>query len=183
MKLILESFTKKLNASKKTILLIVIVIILTLIISSIASMLLSSYDNITLPSIGTIYVIGIEAYGGDLNETDGQKYIDWGAVYPGASTNRSLYIKSKSNKPVTLNLTVENLVFKKSNQEITPELQLAEAPINVTINFSGPINPNEEIYITLTLKVSQNPEFIKYLIDYQVTNFSFDMHIITQEEN
>lgn len=47
-------------------------------------------------------------------------------------------------------------------------------PILLTWNYTGePLKPEESIYVVLTLEVSSDPEFIEYIIDKRVKQFSF----------
>lgn len=170
--------------TKKIILLIVIVSAATLLISTLVAILLSGSHNLRFPSLGTIRVTGVEAYGGDINTTqDGMQFIDWGTIYPGVLLNRSLYIKSKSSTPITLNLTLSNLTFSNSIEENVTENLPSKNPMNLTWNYNNTqLSPNEEIYITLTLKASSDPGFIEYLIAYDVKNFGFDTVITALEQ-
>ncbi|NWF86281.1 hypothetical protein HXY32_00460 [Candidatus Bathyarchaeota archaeon] len=179
-----DPLIKFIRRSKKTILLIVIVSIITLAVSTIASILLSTFHNIRFPSLGTIYVIGVEAYGGDINTTqDGKQYVDWGTVYPGTLTDRSFYLKSKSNRLVILNLTITNLSFKNSTGDNVTETPPIENPMNITWNYNNTLlHPSEEIYVTLTLKASSDSLFLEYLITYNVTSFSLDITITALEQ-
>jgi hypothetical protein len=136
------------------------------------------------PSLGTIRVIGVEAYRGDINTTqDGKQYIDWGTVYPGTLINRSFYINnSGSNTPVTLSLSLMNLTFFNSKgKNVTDSLPAdIQNPLTLTWNYSNtPINPLEEIYVILTLEASSNSSFLEYLITYEVERFNFEIAIRT----
>ena len=150
------------------------------------SVWLSSFHNMHFPSLGIIRVIGAKAYGGDINLTqDGKQIIDWGTVYPGTPTNRSFYIKSESNTPITLillDITRENITFQNSNGENITETPPIEKPMNLTCNFNNTIlEPKEEIYATLTLTPSSNSDFLKFLIENDVERFDFDIIIIASE--
>lgn len=163
----------------KTIVLIVFVSLATLLLSAAVSIWLSSFHNLHLPSVGTIRVIGVEAYGGNLTTAqDGSQVIDWGTVYPGMTTNRSLYIRSTSSEPITLQLIISNLTFKNSEgADVTEPLPL-EKPMLLTWNYTGePLNPKESIHVVLTLEVSSDPRFIWYIIDNNVKQFSFIINI------
>jgi len=142
-------------------------------------MWLSSYHNLRFPSLGTIRVIGVEAYGGNLTIVqDGKRYIDWGTIYPGSLINRSFYVKSKSNMPVTLKLSISNINFKNSKGENVSETLSLKDPLSLTWNYNNTLlKPNEEIYVTLTLKASSEIIFIDYLVANNVTDFIFDMVI------
>lgn len=154
---------------------VILVSLATLLLSAVVSMWLSSFHNLHLPSVGTIRVRGVEAFGGNLTTTqDGSQVIDWGTVYPGTKTTCSLYIRSKSSESITLQLTLTNLTFQDSNgADVTGSLPLNN-PLLLTWNYTGePLKPEESIYVILTLEVSSDPEFIEYIIDNKVKQFSF----------
>ncbi|MEM3378384.1 MAG: hypothetical protein QW674_05505 [Candidatus Bathyarchaeia archaeon] len=164
--------------SKKTILLIVIVSSLTLIINMFVSMWLSRYDT-SFPSFGIIRVIGVEAYGGDIRTSpDGQPYLDWGTLYPRTVANNSFYIKSQSNMPVRLDLSISNFVFKNSlGENVTVAPPISE-PLKITWNYNNTlVNPRGSVYVTLSLTVSSDIAFLTYVIDNNVKEFAFDINI------
>jgi hypothetical protein len=168
LKILPNSLIQFLKQSKKTILLIIIVSVATLLLSTMVSIWLSSFHNLHLPSLGTIRVIGVEAYGGNITTTqDGKQIIDWGTVYPGTFTNRSVYIKSISNVPVTLNLTISNVVFQNSTGQNVVENPPIENQLSLTWDYNNNtlLYPNNEIYVTLTLKISSDYGFVNYLIN------------------
>ena len=173
------SIVQFIRRSWKTLLLIIIVSLTTLILSAAISIWLSSFHNLHLPSLGTIRVVGVEAYGGNISTMqDGKQFIDWGTVYPGTMTNRSFYIKSVSNEPITLQLTVSNLTFQDFEGNIVTETLPVENPLLLTWNYSRmPLNPWEQIFVVLTLEVSSHPEFVEYLIENHVRQFYFDITI------
>lgn len=184
MKTSLNSLIQFLRRSKKTLTLIVTVIAATLILSTAISMWLSRFYNLHFPSIGTILVVGAKAYGGDINGTETNQYVNWTTVYPGTSINRSFYIQSESNIPVTLELKTADWTFLDSyGNNVTQHLANyieRENAMNVTWNYSGaPLNPGEEIYVTLTLQTSSETSFVDYLIAYRVEAFNFVIIINT----
>jgi len=132
------------------------------------------------PSLGTIKVIGVEAYGENITiAQDGKQYIDWGTVYPGSAVNCSFYIKSKSNMLITLNLSISNITFKNSKGENVSEILSVKNSLNLAWNYNDTLlKPNEEIYVTLTLKASSEPIFIDYLVANDVKEFTFDIVIM-----
>lgn len=185
MKISLSSVTNFFRNIKKTVLLIIIVSATTLAVTTITSIWLSRYHNLRFPSLGTIQVIGAEVYGGNINFTqEGIPYINWGTVYPGTLTNCSFYIKSKSNTPITLTLKISNLTFQdKENQNVTENLPI-ENPLNLTWNYNNTLlEPKQEVYVTLTLKVSSDSSFLEYLISYYVNTFNFDIIITPSAED
>ena len=179
LKILPNSLIQSLKQSKKTILLIIIVAAATLLLSTMFSIWLSSFHNLHLPSLGTIRVIGVEAYGGNITTTqDGKQIIDWGTVYPGTFTNRSVYIKSISNVPVTLNLTISDMAFQNSTGQNVIETPPIENPLNLTWDYNNTLLLwDDEIYVTLTLEISSDSSFISYLINNNVEKFDFDITI------
>ncbi|MEM3623331.1 MAG: hypothetical protein QXR76_06145 [Candidatus Bathyarchaeia archaeon] len=158
--------------------LIIIVSAATLLFSTMFSMWLSRFHNLHLPSLGTIRVIGVEAYGGNITTAQDEKIIDWGTVYPGTFTNRSVYIKSISNLPVTLNLTISNIVFQNSTGQNVAENPPIENPLSLTWDYNNTLlYPNDEIYVTLTLIMSSDYSFVNYLINNGVEKFGFGITI------
>ncbi|MEM1582443.1 MAG: hypothetical protein QXK89_08050 [Candidatus Bathyarchaeia archaeon] len=180
----LDSLTRFLRKNKKTILLIAFVSAITLLLDASVSIWLSRFYNLRLPSLGTIRVIGAEAYGGDINVTQDQKqYIDWGTVYPGLPVNRSFYIRSQSNVPIALNISILNLTFLNSKGENVTDKLPIKKPLSLTWNYSGTLlNPKQEIYVNLTIEASADPQFLKYLVDYDVQEFGFDIVIVAEEQ-
>lgn len=157
--------------------LIIIVSAATLLISTIVSIWLNSFHNLRFPSIGTIQAIGVEVYDGNITVQGGKQIIDWGTVYPGSFTNRSLYIRSISNIPIRLSLMISNITFTNStDQNVTASL--TGNPLSLTWDYDNtPLNPKATIYVTLTLQMSHDQSFIDFLIEYRVTSFSFDIII------
>lgn len=161
----------------KLMLLCIVVSLTTLLSSTIVSIWLSRFHNLRLPTLGTIRVMHVEVYDGDLING---KQIDWGIVYPGTLTNRSFYIQSKSNAPVTLSLKQSNFTLLNSMREnVTGYLPLpATEALKLTWNCSGIVlNLEQVIFATLTLNVSNDSGFIGFLINHEVVEFNFDIHI------
>jgi len=159
-----------LRQHKKTLLLIVIVSTTTVLTSSAISIWLSDFHNLTLPTIGNIKTIGVEAYW-DPNCENRTETIDWNTVWPGSTKNVTLYIRSVSNVKTTLHLNTSN---------ITPA-NISEY-LNLSWDYDGtPLNPNEIIQVTLFLSASDDKSFSRYLIDNDVTDFNIDIHIVSYE--
>jgi len=163
--------------------LIIFVSLATLLLSAAISIWLSSFHNLHLPSVGTIRVIDVEAFGGNLTVAqDGSQILDWGTVYPGTIANRSLYIRSKSNEPITLQLMLSNLTFQNSEGVDVMRLLPLDNPLNLTWNYTDTqLRPGEQICLVLTLKVSVDLEFINYIINNDVKQFSFVITIKPRE--
>ena len=176
-------FTELVKRHKKTLLMIVITVLITIIIQTILSVWLSNNSEVYLPSIGTIYTFNVEVYGGDLKElSNGQKFLDWGTIYPGMVVNRSFNVKSKSNVDAILIIKPANWTFKDStNRTINfseTDYETLVSGFIFTSNSNGTlIRPNETLEVTLTLKVEASSDFIDALIRNNVKNFSFDIYI------
>ncbi len=181
----MNSLTAFLQSSKKTILLILAVALITLIASTLISMWLSSFHNLNFPSIGTIYTSRVEAYW-DILLKNKTEEIRWGAVYPGTSNNVTFYLQSMSNIETILNLDIANWAFKNSDNQIVTGPTNTTTYMNLTWNYNeAPIEPNQTIQVTLTLKISSAPEFTDSIIERDIKTFSFDIIITAtaQEEN
>jgi hypothetical protein len=147
--------------------LIIAVASITLILNVLIAVWLSKIDNLTVPSIGTIYVTGVEAYGGDIKSTNGTPTVDWGTFYLSSSKNASFYLRSVSNIPIKLAFNVTNW----SPEGLAPYMTLSW-------NYTGTeIAPREEIPLNFTLSLSPTEDLINYLITNNVTAFNFDIHI------
>jgi len=141
------------------------------------SIWLGKFHNLRFPSIGTLHTLGVEAYGGDVKIEDETAYIDWGMIYPGELTNRSLYVRSKSNIETILKLETASWTFRDSDGEIVtgPPNSYMILSWNYT---ETSIRPSEVIPVTLTLSASSDISFINYLIANDVKDFSFDIVIV-----
>jgi hypothetical protein len=178
LKFLQSSIVQFIKRFRRTLLLIIVVSLATLILSAANSIWLSNFHNLHLPSLGTIQVIGVEASDGDITTQDGKQFINWGTVYPGSLTNRSFYIKSVSNKPITLQLIISSLTFQNSEGYNVTEALSVENPLRLTWNYSDlTLNPKEQIFVVLTLEISSDPEFIDFIIDNDVKQFYFDINI------
>jgi len=167
---LLNSLFALLRQHKKTLLLILIVSTATILISSAISIWLSNFHNLTLPTIGTIKTIGVEAYW-DPNCENKTETIDWDTVWPGSTKNVTLYIRSVSNVKTALHLNTSN---------ITPS-NISEY-LNLSWNYDGtPLNPDGIIPVTLFLSASSDKSFSRYLIANNVTDFSIDIHVVAYE--
>jgi hypothetical protein len=176
----LSSLGKSLRPSKKKILPIVIAIVVTLILSSLISMWLDEVTDFTFPTIGTFRWRGIEGYW-DSNLTNKTKACDWGTIWPGASRNVSLYLRSTSNIKTILNLTTGNWTFWDSNNKLVEGMNSSSNHMSLTWNYSGStIDPGEIVQVTLTLSISRSYDFITYLTAKDITRFSFDILIRTE---
>jgi len=167
-----------LRSSKHKIVLIIAVMLVTLAASTVISTLLSRTYDLNIPSMGTIYTIGVEATGGDI-QTDGESnYLDWGSTYTGTTANRSFHLRSVSNVEAALQLDATNWMFKDSNGKAVdgPDSKF----MNLSWNYNGTaLDLNETIEVTLSLSISHSPYFRNYLIINDVKTFSFTIVIQT----
>ncbi len=167
---LLNSLLSLLRRHKKSLLLILVVSTATMLISSAISIWLSNFHNLSIPAIGTIKTIGVEAYW-DPNLENKTETIDWGTMWPNSTKNVTLYILSVSNVKTILHLNTSNI-----------------NPANISEYFNlywnydeTPLNPNETIQVTLFLSASDDKSFSRYLIANDVTDFSIDIHIVAYE--
>ncbi len=155
---------------KKTLLLIVVVATSSVLISSSISIWLSNFHNLTLPSVGNIKTIGVEAYW-DPNLENKTENILWGEMWPGSSENSTIYIRSVSNTEITLQLYPSN---------ITPAA-ISEY-MDLSWNYKGvSLSPNEVIEVTLFLSMSDDYSFTRYIVANEVESFGMDIHIVPYE--
>jgi hypothetical protein len=180
----LSTAAQFIKRSKKAILLIVISSAITLLISTAISIWLGEVHNMRIASIGTITVKGVRVYDGDLrNDAGGKLVLDWGTLYPGVPVTRHFFIiNNESNVPVTLimlDVKSANITFLNSNREVVTEPPPITKPFQLSCNFNNTVlKPDEEIYATLTLEVSSNSDFLKYLARNDISGFGFDLVLI-----
>jgi len=180
-----NSSIKFLGHSKKAILLIIVVVAITIVLNTLILTWLIRTGNYTLPTLGGLYTTGVKAYGGDIIDENGEQQIDWSTVYPGTLTTRSFYLQSKSSvKKVFTFRTTDRAFLDSEGNDVAGSLSSKdlEDALIVTWNYDGtPVSREDsEIYVTFTLNVSSNIDFITYLIDERVETFSFDIHIYTE---
>jgi hypothetical protein len=170
MRNIIRSFIAFFRSSKKTILLMLIVAILSIAVTTTISIMLSNIGNLSIPSLGNIKTIGVEAYW-DPNCENKTETIDWGTMWPGSSKNVTLYIRSVSNVKTSLHLNTSDL-----NPADISEY------ISLSWNYNGTsLNPDGIIQVTLFLSVSGDKSVSRYLVANDVTDFSIDIHLVAIE--
>jgi hypothetical protein len=178
-----SSFASRLCHSKKTVLLILTVAAITLIISTVISIWLTRYDNLRVPSLGTIHAVGVKAYW-DTSLENETKEIQWGTIYPGSSNNVTIYLQSTSNIQAILELRTANWTFLNSTDMIVSGPSDSTQYINLTWNYNNAtVSSGETVQVTLTLSADNSSNFISFLIDKDVRYFSFDMIILASEEH
>lgn len=97
-----------------------------------------------IPTTGRIKAIGVKVYAGPDLTTE-VSAIDWGTLEPGGSAEAYIWVKSTSNSPANLTISIENWS--------PPE---AESFLTLSWNIVTPyiIQPDEVVAVTVTLTVS-----------------------------
>lgn len=117
--------------------------------------------NQRIPNAGNVKAVGVGVYWNS-NGTSNVTSIDWGFLEPGATANKTVYIKNEGNTRVILNMTTSSWSTG------------AYGKITLIWNLEGYLLDSSAIVqTTLTLSVSSNIT--------GVTSFSFDI-IITGTE-
>ena len=155
------------KVTRNILLLIVIVAIVSISVTSVVSIMLSRLNDHYLPSLAVIKTIEVETYW-DADCTNKTTVIDWGETKPGIAIDKTLYIKSISNFRVTLNLNVTNWSPPDISDYIT-----------ITWNYNGAtLEPGEAIPVTMNLSASSSNDFVDYLIENEITEFSVELHFV-----
>ncbi len=112
----------------------------------------------TVPGQGAIKGINIGLYL-DQACTTPVESIQWGLIEPGATANKTVYIRNEGDTKTTLTMTLSNWNPANSSNHI-----------GVNWNYTGqPLNVNQAIQVTFRLSISENIQGI--------TDFSFDITI------
>jgi len=157
---------------RRTLLMMVGVALIAIALGTAIALTLDRTLNLRIPSTGKLHTRGVETSGGELNLTeDGVPYIDWGAIFVGTLTNRTINLRSKSNVNTTLHLNTTNWNPTDISQYF-----------NLSWNYTGtPITPNETVSVVLTLEVSSSSSLVDYLITNRIEEYSFDIMITAEE--
>ena len=184
----LNALVKFLRNLRKTIITVLVVALVTLIGSAAISIWFESVGGVHIPSVGTLRIIGVEAYGGDLKKEADGYYLDWGRVDTGSSINRSFYLQSRIDNLTKLDFAAGNWTFLRTDNVNVTEDVLGNLTIplenfmNVTWdNDNKPVPPRGEVKVTLTLRVSGDYPFVDVLYAHHVTSFNFDVDIRPKE--
>ena len=159
--------------SRKTLLLIIVVVTITTISNAlIANWLSRSYsDGVAIPSLGTVYVTGVEAYGGDIKTVDGVATIDWGAIQWGDSKKISFCLRSISNVQTRLAFNTTDWNPKGIENYVT-----------LSWNYNGTqLEPKQEILVSFTLSAPDTRNFADYLVANRITSYNFTIYIYPME--
>ena len=171
-----------LHRSKRTVLLIVVVAVVTLTLSAFLSIILDDAGNLSFPSLGRIHTVGVKAYW-DQDETNETKQIIWGTVFTGLSYNVTLYLRSTSNVQTKLELTTTNWTYINTNDTIAAGPVQATPYMNLTWNYNNQtLDPGHTIPTTLTLTADNSEDFVKFLINNNIRQFTMDITIEANEK-
>jgi len=126
----------------------------------------------TVPTTGTLYVSGLEIYGGDIKSDSGNGSIDWGELSLGDSKNASFYVQSTSDIDVELGLNVTNWTPPGIEDYIT-----------ISWDYNGTLlGPSSEaLLVTVSLDVSSSGDFIDFIVANEVTSFGFDITVYASD--
>ena len=133
-----------------------------IIASVLAAGLLMAYQRV--PNSGNVKTVGVGVYW-DNACTNNVTSIDWGFLEPGATVNKTVYIKNEGNTPMVLNMTTDNWNPASASENIT----LSWNREGYVLNTTAPV-----VQAILTLSVSSNIS--------GVTSFSFDIIITGTEQ-
>ncbi len=138
--------------------------------------------NLSLPSSGFIRTVGVKAYwDADLKEEANE--IQWGTTYIGVPINITLYLYSVSSVRTVLNLETENWMLMNSGGEVIIGPPDSVSFINFTWSYNGTaLNPKDTISVNMTLLVENSPEAIDFIINNDVSEFTFVISITSDEQ-
>ena len=136
----------------------VTLVLYALTLSLLSSAMSATSTSRTLSNSGSVKGIGVGIYQYS-NCTSPVTSFNWGILDPGASINKTVYIRNEGNAPATLSKTQSN--WSPSN---------ASSYITLNWNYAGQsLSVNQVIQVRFTLVVSSSISGI--------TNFSFDIII------
>jgi len=161
--------------SVKTALLILVTAVCTMLLT-VLFIAIVSQGNLRVSSHGTIYALDYEVYGGNISFVDSKPTFDWGAIIVGDSTNRSFYLRSKSTIATRPELNTTNWKFYDGQNQPTETPSLNYLTVKWDFMDSS-LAPNQEVYVTLTLTVEYNMNFVDQIINYGIKSFTFDVLI------
>jgi len=119
------------------------VLILLLLGVALPTLLGVMHSITSIPTSGTVKAINVGVYNNS-GCTTPLTFIQWGVLEPGASQNRTIYIKNTGNYSLTLSLNTTNW-----------DPLSAASYITLTWNYSGQtLSSGQSIAVVLTIKVS-----------------------------
>jgi hypothetical protein len=188
MKQALNPVGRFLRQLQKTIGLILAVVAITLVVTTLISMVLTSLDGGYLPSVGFLKTSGVRVYW-DVAHQNETSEISWGTIYPGSSKNVTIYVQSVSNVETVFTLDAVNWTFLNSDNTTvwgpsnsTDFLHKNNDFMNLNWTYDyAPVNPGETIPTNLTLSVRGSDDFIQFLVDKRVKEFSLIIFINANE--
>jgi len=133
-------------------------------LTAVAASLLMAYQSV--PSTGSVKGVGVGVYS-DSSCNNNVTSIDWGFLEPGATINKTVYIRNNGNVPLTLNITTNGWNPMSAHNYIT-------LIWNREGYVLGTTQSTRVIQTSLSLSVSSNTSGI--------TTFSFDI-IVTGTEH
>jgi hypothetical protein len=155
----------------KILLLIIIVVTITVASHVLIAVWLKRSLGVTVPSVGTIHLAGVEVYGGDIRLVDGVASIDWGTVQFGDSRKVSFYLRSTSNVQTRLSFNVTDW----NPEDIRNYVKLSW-------NYNGTqLATKQEILVIFTLSTLDTRVFADYLVSNNVTSYNFKINIYPTE--
>jgi hypothetical protein len=166
-----------LRRSRKTVLIILLTVLVTLTLVFLVSSWFNLHDVTHFLSSGSLRTINVKAYWNE-SHTNEINEINWGTAYLGSSHNATVFLQSTSNVGATFELITANWTFLNSHSGIALG-PINETPyINLTWNYTEKkVNPNETVKVTLTLNVSNSPDFVQFIINNDVREFNVDIVI------
>lgn len=128
-------------------LLLVLLLIFSLAVTAILAALFTTHN---VPTVGLIKTVGLK-----VDESN----IDWGMLYPGNSTSKTIHVTNNGTLSELLIITTLNWQPNQVQNYMT-----LSSPQNLTV-----INRQQLIIVTLTLTISPAIQ--------NITNFSFDVFL------
>jgi hypothetical protein len=99
--------------------------------------------SFSIPTSGSVFAVNVGVYS-DSACTVNLTSISWGAVSPGESVDRTVYVKNTGNAPITLSMATSGW---------SPSV--ANGPISISWNREGTaLNPGQSTAATITLSTS-----------------------------
>jgi hypothetical protein len=99
--------------------------------------------SLTIPTSGSLFAVNVGVFS-DSACTVNLTSISWGAVFPGESVDRTVYVKNTGNTPITLSMTTSGWSPAAAN-----------GPISISWNREGTVlNPMQSTAGTITLSAS-----------------------------
>jgi len=140
------------------------ILALLLIVVGLVSLAYAVTKTLIIHNIGNVYTVGVEAYW-DAEKTNRVTDINWGSLYPGNSSTKTLWLYN----PGTANVSIT----KTTNNWNPPEAQNY-----ITLNWNPDVKTllsGECLQVNLTLTIDTA------IADTNITDYSFDIVISATE--